>query len=103
MQVSSVRFSATQMPQKAFRLKLVPPDFGQLIAEFPVLYFLHKLPIRTFVAVSIMVWAVVVACQAAAHSFAGMATVRFFVRRFPRVLCSPCAAVFLLYAMFCEE
>ncbi|GJN88188.1 hypothetical protein Rhopal_001153-T1 [Rhodotorula paludigena] len=53
--------------------------FGQLVAEFPVLYFLHKLPIRTFVAVSIMVWAVVVACQAAAHNFAGMATVRFFL------------------------
>ncbi|GAA5903194.1 hypothetical protein JCM6882_006990 [Rhodosporidiobolus microsporus] len=37
-------------------------DFGQLVAEFPVLYLLHKLPIRTFVAVSIMVWGIVVAC-----------------------------------------
>ncbi|GAA5903191.1 hypothetical protein JCM6882_006989 [Rhodosporidiobolus microsporus] len=53
--------------------------FGQLIAEFPVLYLLHKLPIRTFVAVSIMVWAVVVGCQAASQNFGGMMAVRFFL------------------------
>ncbi|GAA5854891.1 hypothetical protein JCM8547_004112 [Rhodosporidiobolus lusitaniae] len=53
--------------------------FGQLIAEFPVLYLMHKLPIRTFVAVSIIIWAVVVGCQAAAQNFAGMMTVRFFL------------------------
>ncbi|GAA5927408.1 hypothetical protein JCM10213_003462 [Rhodosporidiobolus nylandii] len=53
--------------------------FGQLVAEFPVLYFLHALPLRSFVAVSIVAWGIVVACQAAPQNFAGMMVVRFFL------------------------
>ncbi|BGP29716.1 hypothetical protein JCM10296v2_001455 [Rhodotorula toruloides] len=40
---------------------------------------LHKLPIRSFVAVSIIVWAIVVACQAATKNFTDMMIVRFFL------------------------
>ncbi|GAA6052475.1 hypothetical protein JCM3770_001130 [Rhodotorula araucariae] len=51
--------------------------FGQLLAEFPVLYLMHRLPIRTFVAISIVLWAIVVACQAAPSNWGGMMAVRF--------------------------
>ncbi len=53
--------------------------FGQLIVEFPVLYLLHKLPIRTFVAVSMLAWAVVAGTQAATKDFTGMMIARFFL------------------------
>lgn len=53
--------------------------FGQLVAEFPVLYLLHKLPIRTFVAVSMICWAIVAGSQAGAQNFGGMMTARFFL------------------------
>ncbi|BGO89228.1 hypothetical protein NBRC10512_005939 [Rhodotorula toruloides] len=53
--------------------------FGQAASEFVCLYLLHKLPIRSFVAVSIVVWAIVVACQAATKNFTDMMIVRFFL------------------------
>jgi MFS family permease len=53
--------------------------FGQAASEFICLYLLHKLPIRSFVAASIVVWAVVVACQAATKNFTDMMIVRFFL------------------------
>ena len=53
--------------------------FGQLIVEFPVLYLLHKLPIRTFVAISMLCWAIVAGSQAGAKDFAGLMAARFFL------------------------
>ncbi|GAA5993152.1 hypothetical protein JCM10908_001314 [Rhodotorula pacifica] len=53
--------------------------FGQFAAEYPCIWLLHKLPIRMFVAISIVVWAAVVACQAATHNFTHMMVVRFFL------------------------
>jgi len=55
-------------------------DFGQLASEPVVLYLLHKLPIRTFVAISIVAWSIVVAAQAAPHDYIGMLVVRIMVR-----------------------
>ncbi|GAA5913435.1 hypothetical protein JCM5296_003631 [Sporobolomyces johnsonii] len=53
--------------------------FGQFLFEYPAIWLLHKLPIRTFVAVTIIIWSIVVGCQAAANDFAGMMAVRFFL------------------------
>ncbi|KAG0655350.1 hypothetical protein C6P46_001047 [Rhodotorula mucilaginosa] len=53
--------------------------FGQFAAEYPCIWLLHKLPIRMFVAISIIVWAAVVACQAATQNFTHMMVVRFFL------------------------
>ncbi|BGP22487.1 hypothetical protein JCM10295v2_001366 [Rhodotorula toruloides] len=53
--------------------------FGQAASEFVCLYLLHKLPIRSFVGVSIVIWATVVACQAATKNFTDMMIVRFFL------------------------
>ncbi|GAA5909887.1 hypothetical protein JCM8208_000981 [Rhodotorula glutinis] len=53
--------------------------FGQLASEPVVLWLLHKLPIRTFVAISIVAWSIVVAAQAAPHNYIGMLVVRIML------------------------
>ncbi|GAA6033330.1 hypothetical protein JCM8097_006696 [Rhodosporidiobolus ruineniae] len=53
--------------------------FGQLIAELPVLYLLHKLPIRSFVAITMVLWSICMATQAATQNFAGLMVNRFFL------------------------
>ncbi|GAA5864731.1 hypothetical protein JCM1840_002211 [Sporobolomyces johnsonii] len=53
--------------------------FGQFLFEYPAIWLLHKFPIRTFVAVTIVIWSIVVGCHAAANDFAGMMAVRFFL------------------------
>ena len=52
---------------------------GQLIVEFPVLYLLLKLPIRTFVVILMLLWAGGAMCQAATQNFAGMMISRFLL------------------------
>lgn len=52
-----------------------------------------------FVAVSIIVWAAVVACQAATQNFAHMMVVRFFLG-FTEAAVSP--AFVLMTSFFCE-
>ncbi|GAA6003453.1 hypothetical protein JCM10207_000340 [Rhodosporidiobolus poonsookiae] len=53
--------------------------FGQLLAEGFVLWLMHKLPLRIFVAVSIVIWSIVIGCQAAANNFAQLMVARFFL------------------------
>ncbi|KAK8853019.1 hypothetical protein IAR55_003720 [Kwoniella newhampshirensis] len=53
--------------------------FGQFAFEWVGIYLLHKLPIKQVVGVSIVIWGAIMMCLAAANSFAGLATVRFFL------------------------
>lgn len=55
------------------------PDFGQFAFEYPAVWLMHKVPLRWFVGVSIIIWSIVVGCQAAANSFGQMAAIRFIL------------------------
>lgn len=83
--------SRCSSPGKTGALRPTSADFGQFAAEYPCIWLLHKLPIRLFVAISIIVWAVVVACQAATKNYTDMLVVRFFVSRacVVRILADP--------------
>ncbi|KAK4703602.1 MFS transporter, ACS family, allantoate permease, partial [Phenoliferia sp. Uapishka_3] len=52
---------------------------GFLLAEFPAVYLLKKLPIGTFTSVNIMLWGLVLSCTAAVSSYGGLVTVRFLL------------------------
>ncbi|TVY30249.1 putative transporter [Lachnellula hyalina] len=53
--------------------------FGYLAMEFPILWLLTKVPIGKFVGITVFIWGGILCCMAACHSFAGLATVRFFL------------------------
>ncbi|KAG9204313.1 hypothetical protein G6514_001387 [Epicoccum nigrum] len=52
---------------------------GQLVAEFPFIYLMSKLPLTKFVGITIVLWGIVCMCLAAPKSFAGFAAVRFLL------------------------
>lgn len=52
---------------------------GVLVGEWPANFLLQKLPTAKFLAANVFLWGVVVACSAAATSFAPLMVVRFFL------------------------
>ena len=56
--------------------------FGFLLMQFPNMWLLTKVPPGRYLSVLVMSWGVLLLCMAAAHNFAGLATVRFFLGLF---------------------
>ncbi|CAJ0554828.1 Ff.00g133410.m01.CDS01 [Fusarium sp. VM40] len=52
---------------------------GQLVAEYPFIYLMSRLPLTKFVGATVIVWGAVCLCLVATNNFAGFATVRFFL------------------------
>ncbi|KAF2013939.1 major facilitator superfamily transporter [Aaosphaeria arxii CBS 175.79] len=52
---------------------------GQLVAEYPFIYLMSKLPLTKFVGITVIIWGVVCMCLAAPQNFAGFAAVRFLL------------------------
>ncbi|KAE8309976.1 major facilitator superfamily domain-containing protein [Aspergillus transmontanensis] len=50
---------------------------GQLVAEFPAMYLMSRLPLARFVACTIVVWGGICMCLAAATTFSSFMAVRF--------------------------
>ena len=51
--------------------------FGYLAASFPASFALTKFPLGKFLAVCVLLWALVLGCHAAAQNFAGLMVLRF--------------------------
>ncbi|KAE8152993.1 major facilitator superfamily domain-containing protein [Aspergillus avenaceus] len=52
---------------------------GQLLAEYPFIYLMSRLPLPKFVGTTIILWGIVCMCLAVPNTFAGFATVRFLL------------------------
>jgi MFS family permease len=52
---------------------------GQLVAEYPFIYLMSRLPITKFVGATVILWGITCACLAAPQSYAGFAAVRFLL------------------------
>ncbi|RAH82420.1 pantothenate transporter [Aspergillus japonicus CBS 114.51] len=52
---------------------------GQLVAEYPFIYLMSRLPLTRFVGVTIIIWGGICMCLAATQSFADFAAVRFLL------------------------
>ncbi|KAF9692789.1 hypothetical protein EKO04_008999 [Ascochyta lentis] len=52
---------------------------GQLVAEYPFIYLMSKLPLTKFVGATVIIWGIVCMCLAAPQNFAGFAAVRFLL------------------------
>ena len=55
---------------------------AQLVMQPPIAYFLVKLPIGKFTAVTVFLWGAILCCMAAAHNFAGLLVTRFLLGAF---------------------
>ncbi|KAF3061967.1 hypothetical protein GL218_04218 [Daldinia childiae] len=53
--------------------------FGYLIAEYPGIAIIQRFPVAKFLGVNIVLWGAILMTTAACSSFAGLATVRFFL------------------------
>ncbi|KAI0109891.1 MFS general substrate transporter [Daldinia grandis] len=53
--------------------------FGYLVAEYPGVAILQRFPVAKFLGVNIVLWGAILMTTAACSSFAGLATVRFFL------------------------
>ncbi|KAK1147334.1 hypothetical protein N8T08_001411 [Aspergillus melleus] len=53
--------------------------FGQLVAEYPFIYLMSRLPLTKFVGATIITWGAICMCLAAPKSFPGFAAVRFLL------------------------
>ncbi|KAJ5370800.1 uncharacterized protein N7496_006892 [Penicillium cataractarum] len=53
--------------------------FGYLLASYPVLMMLVKLPLGKSLATVFIVWAIILGCHAATKNFAGLMVARFFL------------------------
>ncbi|OJD32040.1 mfs general substrate transporter [Diplodia corticola] len=53
--------------------------FGYLIAEYPGVAIIQRFPIAKFLGANIILWAAILMLTATCSSFAGLATVRFFL------------------------
>ncbi|PLB45830.1 MFS general substrate transporter [Aspergillus steynii IBT 23096] len=53
--------------------------FGQLVAEYPFIYLMSRLPLTKFVGATIIIWGAICMCLAAPKSFPGFAAVRFLL------------------------
>ncbi|KAG2417292.1 hypothetical protein HFD88_008511 [Aspergillus terreus] len=52
---------------------------GQLVAEYPFIYLMSRLPLTKFVGATVIVWGGICMCLAAPTTFAGFAAVRFLL------------------------
>ncbi|VUC32362.1 unnamed protein product [Clonostachys rosea] len=53
--------------------------FGNLVAEYPFIYLMSRLPLTKLVGSTVFLWGAVCMCLAAPTNFGGFATVRFFL------------------------
>ncbi|XXG98391.1 hypothetical protein Hte_004714 [Hypoxylon texense] len=53
--------------------------FGYLVAEYPGIAVIQRFPVAKFLGVNVMLWGAILMTTAACSSFAGLATVRFFL------------------------
>ncbi|KAF4302431.1 putative allantoate permease protein [Botryosphaeria dothidea] len=53
--------------------------FGYLLAEYPGVAIIQRFPVAKFLGINIILWASILMTTAACTSFAGLATVRFFL------------------------
>lgn len=60
--------------------------------EFPTLWIITKVPIGKFVGICFVLWGADVALMAAAHNFAGLAAIRFFLGIFEAAML-PCMLI----------
>ncbi|KZF20284.1 pantothenate transporter [Xylona heveae TC161] len=52
---------------------------GQLVAEYPFIYLMSRLPLMKFVGATIIIWGGICMCLAAPYNFTGFAAVRFML------------------------
>ncbi|CAJ0538754.1 Ff.00g067110.m01.CDS01 [Fusarium sp. VM40] len=52
---------------------------GQLLSNWPAAYLLGRLPLRTFIGCTVVVWGVSCVCVGLPHNFAGLMAARFFL------------------------
>ncbi|RAH72237.1 MFS general substrate transporter [Aspergillus aculeatinus CBS 121060] len=52
---------------------------GQLVAEYPFIYLMSRLPLTKFVGATVIIWGIICMCLAVPRNFAGFATVRFLL------------------------
>ncbi|KAL4969179.1 major facilitator superfamily domain-containing protein [Aspergillus stella-maris] len=52
---------------------------GQLVAEYPFIYLMSRLPLTKFVGATVILWGISCACLAAPQNYAGFAAVRFLL------------------------
>ncbi|KAH7194891.1 major facilitator superfamily domain-containing protein [Fusarium oxysporum] len=52
---------------------------GQLLSNWPAAYLLGRLPLKTFIGCTIVVWGVACVCVGLPHNFGGMMAARFFL------------------------
>ncbi|EXA35175.1 hypothetical protein FOVG_13936 [Fusarium oxysporum f. sp. pisi HDV247] len=52
---------------------------GQLLSNWPAAYLLGRLPLKTFIGCTIVVWGVACVCVGLPHKFGGMMAARFFL------------------------
>ncbi|KAI1770287.1 MFS general substrate transporter [Hypoxylon cercidicola] len=53
--------------------------FGYLVAEYPGIAIIQRFPVAKFLGVNVILWGAILMTTAACSSFAGLATVRFFL------------------------
>lgn len=53
--------------------------FGFLAGEVPAAFWLQRVPIARYAAITIFLWGTVLCCHAAAHNFSGLAACRFLL------------------------
>ncbi|KAL4916203.1 major facilitator superfamily domain-containing protein [Aspergillus aurantiobrunneus] len=52
---------------------------GQLVAEYPFIYLMSRLPLTKFVGATVILWGISCTCLAAPQNYAGFAAVRFLL------------------------
>ncbi|KAL4809557.1 major facilitator superfamily domain-containing protein [Aspergillus unguis] len=52
---------------------------GQLVAEYPFIYLMSRLPLTKFVGGNVILWGITCTCLAAPQNYAGFAAVRFLL------------------------
>jgi MFS family permease len=60
--------------------------FGYLIAQYPSSILMQKLPLGRYFGGMVLLWGMVTTCMATTHSFATLATCRFFLGAFETCL-----------------
>ncbi|KAJ9483193.1 hypothetical protein VN97_g10219 [Penicillium thymicola] len=56
--------------------------FGFIFWSYPTMYLSVRLPIGTYLGATVFVWAAILMCHAACHSFTGLMIARFFLGAF---------------------
>ncbi|KEF63788.1 uncharacterized protein A1O9_01766 [Exophiala aquamarina CBS 119918] len=70
---------------------------GYLVWEYPTNLLLQKLPVNTFLSVTVILWGGILMCHAAVHSFAGLMAVRTFLGVFEASMNPATMIIFSMY------